>query len=282
MAFTFGEIIIGHLSRVSDDALTSPRTPTDGVTWTVSSLDREAWVCYDAVILERDFSDGSITSYDITPFDLYATNTLTLAGVKLALVVSELQSGQELIVYCGNAPDYDTADDSMDILENLLEDSRVVVVLSGHNTQTPEPITEFQEEGEVKHTFTTSLLDGENTSNEGTTDDPNYVAYATVDISASDSVFIKNMINNADETGHQLILIANSTTSFFNNDSSTRQNLTAQDEDDWILALSYLGAQGNGGGGDDLPNDLFAAYYGGADTGGGPLERQDHSKMEAG
>lgn len=299
MADTSNTIILGHLNRTMDDASTGARTPADGVTWTDDTGSYEGFFCYDAKILERDLDAISVfQEYDIAEFDLVANDTTTFSGVKLALVFKlvTLTDTYEMIVYCGHAlDDYEPHDSILRALEDLLEDSAVAMGFSAYtDTATPEPITEWSTAGSNNDNYmigaADDLLADANTYDAGSVADANYVAYATRALSTTERNTAVDDINDRTTTGHQLLVLGTYTTAYWSGDDDQRYGLRTALPTEWIEALGRLGAQGtsidNGNGDDDSDTSASIQAFLGAiaagDTGGGPIERQDHSKMEPG
>ena len=288
MASTPGTLIVGHLSRVPSDALVEPDTPSDGYEWTEGSSNFIAWFCYDAVIVEVDFSDQSTTAYNIEPFD-FDTGDTVFNDVKLVFAFKMTGDTEEQIVYCGHGIDgFETHDDNLSWLEDVLEDSETFICLDGSTT--PD-ITEWESTGQridrISPGFT---LDDENTANAGTTDAPNYYAYASDSVYTVDRTGTTAVIDDATGTGHQLFVVTRRYTSVFSKSQGTVENFAVASESDFEELLGYLGEQNGGSNdenGDDDPDtdasiQAFLGSIGGTDTGAGTIERQDQSKMEAG
>ena len=281
MANTAGTIIVGHLSRVPSDALVAPNTPADGYTWTEGSSDFIAWFCYDAVICQVDYSDQSTATYNIQPFN-FDTGDTVYSDVKLVFAFKTTGSTEEQIVYCGHGIDsFETHDDNLSVLEDVLEDSETFMCFDGSTT--PD-IEEWESTGQrIDRISAGFTLDDENTANAGTTDSPNYYAYASDDVYTADRTSTTTFVDDHTGTGHQLFVVSRRYTSFFSKSQGTTENIVTASEADWEELLGYLGAQNGGSNennGTDASISAFLGAIGGADSGSGDIERQDHSRME--
>ena len=288
MAIHQNQLLIARLAKVPTTNTTDAGKIADGYEWTEDNDDFIAWFCYDAIILERDHDNSTWNVWNIAPWDFDAGDAVTYSDVKVVWAFKTTGTVYEQIVYCGHGlDDFETHDQSLGLLHDLLEDSETFVFSSGYTGTSPEPLDEWEADGALYERIAPGCtLADAFTANAGTTTDPNYFAYADDAVFRTDRDNAIDELDGRDTTGHHLFAVSTRFSNIFEDNAGTTSALDLLSVDDILILLDQLGEETEDPGDDDSDTDAsiqaFLGSIGSSDTGGGTIERQDHSKMEAG